>query len=145
MAEQDVFCLLLWVSQGGSAANGQPIFSANRTASGYCGNPECYRCPLMQNEIAQHPAGHANWVCPACLRDVVQLGKDRGIQVHLTGHYTEGQCQFVGCTRPPRFEYRDAEPFVEGDADSSWIEMDIVERPRGYSRFLQLVIGNINT
>lgn len=133
MAEKDAFCLLLWVAQGGPVIDGQPSFSANRTASGRCDDPcDCYRCPLMQQELAQHPAGMTHWVCPACLSDVLRRAKEKGVSVNLAGHYTEGQCQYVGCTRPPRTEFDEQ------------LEV-IVERPRGFSRFLQLVIGDINT
>ncbi len=131
MAEKMAFCLLLWSARGGLVARGQPVFSAN-AVSGDCDNPECYRCTLMQQEMAQHPQGHVNWVCPACLRDAIRVAKDKGVQAYLTGHYTEGQCQFVGCTRPARTEF-------DSETES------YIEKPRGYSRYLQLVIGDINT
>lgn len=99
--------------------------------SGACDEPEdCYRCPLMQQEIAQHLPGHTNWVCPSCLKDVVQVAKSRGVEIRLTGHYTEGQCQFIGCVRPPRTEL--------GDSG------ELQQFPKYYSRFLQLIIGAIN-
>lgn len=100
-------------------------------ASGNCDAPDdCYRCPLMQQEIARHPPGHTLWVCPACVGEVVRVAKGKGVSYYLAGHYTEGQCQYVGCVRPPRQEYDEA------------MEV-IVEKPRGYSRFLQLFIGDV--
>lgn len=59
----------------------------------------------------------------------------------MTGHYTEGRCEFIGCSRPTRIEYGDSA--VEDDI--SWTEKDKVEYPAGHSRFLQLVIGDINS
>lgn len=132
MAEKDANCILLWVYQGGQVNKGRLVRDPGGRASGYCDAPDdCYNCPLMQQEISQHPPGHANWVCPSCLRDVVKIGETKGIPLHLTSHYAEGQCQFVGCTRPPRVEM--------GDDGNS------IELPRGYSRLLQLVVGDINT
>lgn len=118
---------------------------------------DCYYCPEMHQEIYKHPWGYANWVCPSCLREVVKKAKDSGKKVHpdvlydkcdyaecihLTGHYAEGRCQYVGCSRPPRIEYGDG--LIPGD-ETSWTSADLVERPSGYSRLLQLVIGDINS
>lgn len=145
MAGKEAFCLLLWIHQGGQVdARGRRVASQEVAASGYCDEPtDCYRCPLMQLEISRHPPGHANWVCPACLTEVSKKAKSQEKSIFMTQHYSEGQCQYVGCTRPPRLEYRDADPFSDGD--KPWTEEDLIERPRGYSRLLQLVIGDINT
>ncbi len=156
MGDKEAFCLLLWGYQGGRVnAKSLPVSTPGVHASGYCDNPDdCYRCPIMQQEVARHPPGHANWVCPACLKDAVEKAKAKGVPIHLTGHYTEGQCQFVGCTRPPRFEFDVGQFLPNGTEDevenllsqqTGWAQEDLVERPRGYSRFLQLVIGDINT
>lgn len=156
MGAKEAFCLLLWVHQGGQVnAKGLPVYTRNNRASGNCDNPDdCYRCQLMQQEIGRHPPGHANWVCPACLKDVVNIAKAKGVPIHLTGHYSEGQCQFVGCTRPPRYEFREADQFSVGESEdevesqlakqSGWTVEDLIEKPRGYSRFLQLVVGDIS-
>lgn len=129
MAEKEAFCLLLWVSRGGRR--------------GSCDEPtDCYRCPLLQREISLHPAGYTNWVCPSCLQEISRKAKNQGKHIQMTGHYSEGQCQYKGCTRPSRLEYRDIG--IEGDDETGWKENDLVEVPRGYSRFLQLVIGDIN-
>ncbi len=148
MGDKEAFCLLLWSYHGGEVSpKGLPVSTPGTRISGYCDNPDdCYRCPLMQRELARHPPGQANWVCPACLKEVVKAGKSKGVPVHLTGHYTEGQCQFVGCTRPPRVEYAaGSEEAVDDQLSQEWTKDDLVEKPRGYSRFLQLVIGDINT
>lgn len=156
MGDKEAFCLLLWSYQGGRInAKGLPISTPGARISGYCDNPnDCYRCPLMQREIQRHPEGHANWVCPDCLKEISRLAKIKGVSIHMTAHYTEGQCQFVGCTRPPRVEYDSGSLGPAGTDDEveghlmgqpKWSEADLVERPRGFSRFLQLVIGDINT
>jgi hypothetical protein len=134
MAEKDAFCLLLWVHQGGRVdEKGRPVRVRGVRASGNCDAPDdCYRCQLMQQEISRHPPGHAIWVCPDCIGDVVKVAKGKEVSYYLAGHYTEGQCQYMGCVRPPRLEYDEA-------AES------IVEKPRGYSRFLQLFIGDVNS
>lgn len=62
----------------------------------------------------------------------------------MTGHYGEGVCQFNGCLRPPRREFRDINPMIPDDDVTPWTEDDIIERPAGYSMLLQLVIGDIN-
>lgn len=132
MAEKEANCILLWIHQGGSVNKGRPVFDRNTRVSGTCDLPvDCYRCPLMQREIALHPPGHANWVCPMCLGDAAKVTKAKGAELVMTGHYSEGQCEFVGCTRPGRVEL--------GDDGNTY------EFPRGYSRLLQLVIGDINT
>ncbi len=132
MGRKEAFCLLLWQHQGGEVnASNIPIRTPEARTSGMCDEPyDCYRCPLMQQEIAQHLPGHTNWVCPGCLKDVVQVAKHKNIEMYLTGHYSEGQCQFIGCTRPARIELGD-----DGEAR---------QFPCNYSRFLQLVIGDIN-
>lgn len=124
--------------------SGRKLVASGRGPSGSCDEPtDCYRCPLLQREISMHPPGQANWVCPACLTEVSRKAKNAGKSIHITGHYSEGQCQYVGCTRPPRIEFRDAG--VEADDEGAgWTAADLVERPRGYSRFLQLIIGDIN-
>jgi hypothetical protein len=91
-----------------------------------------------------HPAGYTHWVCPSCLSEISRKAKNQGRQIHITGHYSEGQCQYIGCTRPPRLEYRDI-GIEAGDDEAGWTENDLVELPKGYSRFLQLVIGDINS
>lgn len=142
MGLKEANCLLLWAYQGGRVnAKGQPISEPGNRASGYCDTPDdCFRCPLMQQELARQPPGQANWVCPACLKEVSRIAKSKGISIYMTGHYTEGQCQFVGCVRPARMEY-------DGDdvEDQPWSAAEYVEKPRGFSRFLQLIIGDINT
>ncbi len=135
MSEKEAFCILLWRYQGGlvDPSGRKPIFS-NSGSSGFCDEPtECYRCSLLQREISFHPPGHANWVCPACLTEVSKKAKSTGKNIRITGHYSEGQCQYIGCTRPPRRELRE---------DS---ETDLIDLPKGHSRFLQLIIGDINT
>lgn len=92
-----------------------------------------------------HPPGQANWVCPGCLSEVSKKAKATGKKIYMTQHYAEGQCQYVGCTRPPRLEFREAHPGIPEDAETPWTDVDVVEKPRGYSRMLQLVIGDINT
>jgi hypothetical protein len=95
----------------------------------------------MHKEISSHPPGHTNWVCPSCLAEVSKKAKSQGKDIQMTGHYTEGRCQFIGCTRPERVEYGDSTV----DDEVGWAEGDKVERPKGHSRFLQLVIGDINS
>jgi hypothetical protein len=95
----------------------------------------------MQKEMSGHPPGHANWVCPACLPIVSKKAKSQGKSIHMTAHYTEGRCQFIGCERPGRVEYADGAI----DNEAGWTEEDKIEYPKGYSRFLQLVIGDINS
>lgn len=130
MAEKEAFCFLLRRYQGGRG--------------GYCDEPtDCFKCPLLQQEIALHPPGQTTWVCPACLTEVSRKAKADGRRLHITGHYSEGQCQYVGCTRPARLEFRDIDIEVNDEA-TSWTAEDLVERPKGYSRFLQLIIGDIN-
>jgi hypothetical protein len=143
MAEKEAFCLLLWRSRGGRVDNRGKAIVSKHSPSGSCDEPtDCYKCPLLQQEVSMHPAGQTNWVCPACLPEICRTAKTQGRSIHLTGHYTEGRCQYVRCTRPPRSEFRDVG--VE-DVEARWKEGDIVELPSGYSRFLQLVIGDINT
>lgn len=135
MSEKEAFCILLWRYQGGriDSSGRKPIFSKSGP-SGFCDDPtDCYRCSLLQQEISFHPPGHANWVCPSCLTEVSRKSKDTGKYIRITGHYSEGQCQYVGCTRPARTELHEES------------ETTIIELPKGYSRFLQLVIGDINT
>lgn len=124
---KEAFCLLLFISNGGRVDDkGRPVFARGVAARGLCAEPvDCYQCSLMQQEIARHPPGHAFWVCPACLTQVVKKAKKDGVPHHVTGHYTEGHCQYVGCERPPRQEGNE-------------------ELARGYSRFLQLFIGDVN-
>lgn len=145
MGEKEAFCLLLWASQGGVVSNsGKPVITRHGP-SGMCDDPtDCYRCPLLQAEISLHPPGHSNWVCPPCLPEISKRARALGKRIHLTGHYAEGQCQYIGCSSPPRIEYRDVNLETD-DLEIKWTEADLVERPRGYSRLLQLVIGDINT
>lgn len=143
MAEKEAFCILLWKARGGRVDKNGKIITSKYSPSGLCDEPtDCYRCPLLQQEISLHPVGQANWVCPSCLSEICRKAKVSGKAVHLTGHYTEGQCQYVGCIRPPRIEFRDVG--AETEDEIGWTEEDIVELPRGYSRLLQLVIGDIN-
>lgn len=129
MAEKETNCLLLWVHQGGKVdKKRRPVRIPGVRASGSCDAPyDCYRCKLMQQEIAQHPPGYAIWVCPACLDDAVRVALENQKTYDLPGYYSEGQCEFVDCVRPPRLEYDEA---ME----------NIVEKPRGYSRLLQLFV-----
>jgi hypothetical protein len=99
----------------------------------------------MLHEIAQHDSGHANWVCPACLTEVSRKAKSQGKGIHITGHYAEGQCQYIGCSRPSRIEFREPNPFLPDDDETQYTEADLIERPPGYSSLLQLIIGDINT
>ena len=124
------FCTLLFIDHGGRVDDrGRPVSS---TSVGYCADPgDCYSCQLMQKELAQHPPGTARWICPACIGEVIKLSKEKGIPFNVPGHFTEGQCQWKGCSRPPRTEYD--EGFEQ-----------LVERPAGYSRLLQLFIGEID-
>lgn len=133
MSEKKASCVLLWIHQGGKIVNGKPVRVNGVNASGLCDEPtDCFTCPLMQREMAFHPPGHAIWICPDCYSSAISVAKAKGITHQLAGHYTEGQCQFVGCVRPPRIEYDE--------------EMEnLVEKPRGYSRLLQLFIGDVNT
>lgn len=134
MSEKESNCLLLWTYQGGQVDEKRRMVSVpGVAASGYCDSPDaCGQCPLMQQEIAKHPAGHATWVCPACLREVARKMRSKGIPVHMTGHYADGLCAYIGCTRPPRIEFDD-------DMETK------VVIPARFSRFLQLVIGDINS
>ena len=135
MAEKEAFCDLLWIYNGRLIQGGKRI-------NGYCDKPyDCYLCPVMHHKVAQHPPGYANWVCPSCLREVAKRAKTEGKPIEITGHYTEGRCQYIGCSRPPRIEHGD----VLGPDETSWTDADLVERPSGYSRLLQLVIGDINS
>lgn len=120
---KEAFCLLLWLANGGKVnAKGKPIFQADSRARGYCSTPyDCYSCVLMRRELAEHPEGSAFWVCPACVSVLAKDAKTCGLSFHLPGHFTEGQCQYDGCTRPERTEGEEALP------------------PR-FSRFLQLII-----
>ena len=148
MGAKEAFCLLLWGYQGGQInAKGLPVRTPGSRASGNCDEPsDCYRCPLMQQEIARHPPGMANWVCPSCIREVAKLARHRGVRFYFTSHYTEGQCQYKGCTREPRVEYRDINPALEDEEHPKpWDEGDKIEYPARYSRLLQLVIGDINS
>jgi hypothetical protein len=97
------------------------------------------------NEINMHDRKMTNWVCPACLPEISKQAKHKNVSIHMTGHYAEGQCQYVGCLRPARLEYRDINPMIPDDDTTPWTEADLIERPRGYSMLLQLVIGDINT
>lgn len=146
MAEKEAFCLLLWRYQGGRVDDrNRKVIASGIGPSGSCDEPtDCYRCPLLQQEIALHPPGQTNWVCPACLTEISRKAKNLGKRIHMTGHYSEGQCQYVGCVRPSRLEFRDAGIETE-DESTGWTAADLIERPRGYSRFLQLIIGDINT
>jgi hypothetical protein len=69
---------------------------------------------------------------PGLYWEVIKLAKAKGIPFNVPGHFTEGQCQWEGCTRPPRTEYD--EEFEQ-----------LVERPGRYSRLLQLFIGEVDT
>lgn len=125
------FCLLLWAYNGGQVGPNGPIFSSRSSPSiGYCAEPtDCFSCPLMQQEMAKHPPGTVNWVCPSCIPEVIKLAKEKGISIHIPGHYTEGQCQFVNCSRGARTEEVPQHQEV----------------PVGYSRLLQLIVGDINS
>lgn len=123
MAEKEAFCQLLLQYRQGQ-------YSMGMTVSGYCDEPtDCHRCFLLKHEISLHPPGFTNWVCPACLTEVVKKMKQKNMYVKLTGHYSEGQCQYIGCRRIAR-----EEPGESG----------VIQLPKGYSRFLQLIIGDIN-
>lgn len=135
MSEKEAFCILLWRYQGGlvDVSRKKPVFSKNGP-SGFCDEPtDCHRCPLLQQEISFHPPGHTNWICPACLTEISRRSKSTGKSIRITGHYSEGQCQYVNCARPARMEIQEES------------ETNLIELPKGYSRFLQLVIGDINT
>ena len=129
------FCLLLWRYNGGQVTpdlkqlsrafdlSGEPLVKYVR---GYCTRAyDCFTCETMQEEIASHPQGEAIWVCPSCVGPAVKAAKAAGVPYHLPGHYTEGQCQYKHCDRPP---YMD----------------NGVERPAGYSPYLQILFGPIN-
>jgi hypothetical protein len=120
---KEAFCLLLWIANGGRVdSKGRPLFGSSGHARGNCATPyDCYGCELMQRELSQHAVGYAFWVCPECASVLVKDAKNRGVSFRLPGHFTEGQCQHVGCTRPER---------AEGE---------VVLPPR-FSRFLQLII-----
>jgi hypothetical protein len=120
---KEAFCLLLWAENGGKVdTRGRPAFNASGQTRGNCTTPyDCYGCALMQRELARHPVGYAFWVCPACVSVLAKDAKTREVSFHLPGHFTEGQCQYEGCTRPER---------VEGDE----------QLPPRFSRFLQLII-----
>lgn len=120
---KEAFCLLLWAENGGKVdRKGRPLFGASGPTRGHCTTPyDCYGCTLMQREIARHPTGYAFWVCPACVTVLAKEAKAIGQPFHLPGHFTEGQCQYAGCTRPER---------TEGGE----------ELPPRFSRFLQLII-----
>ena len=130
---REAFCLLLWRSTGGRVTLDKKIVQAldqegevESYARGYCTRPwDCYQCPLMQEEIAQHPPGETAWVCPSCLSAISKTVKERGYRLTLPGHFTEGQCQYKDCDRPAHLE-------------------NGVEIPARFSRFLQLVIGPID-
>lgn len=124
---KEAFCLLLWSSNGGQFdPKGRPYLERGSYSRGNCTRPhDCFTCPLMQEELAQHPPEEVCWVCPACLSEVAKQAKEQSFEFRLPGYFTEGQCQYRRCQRPARVE--------EG-----------VELPRGWSRFLQLVLGPIN-
>jgi hypothetical protein len=116
------FCLLLWASNGGQVGSkGKPIFNSLSKSNGYCDKPfDCASCPLMQQELSKHPDGHIMWVCPACLKEAISIAKEKDVFYHIPAHYTEGLCEFPGCSRP-----------AYGDM------------PPKYSPLLQLFIGSI--
>lgn len=120
---KESFCLLLWVANGGRLnAKGRPQFKKAESIRGYCSSPsDCSGCVLMQKEIAQYPIGRAFWVCPDCLTTLIKDAKARNLSFRLPGHYTEGQCQHAGCSRPA---------YTLGE----------IERPSRYSIFLQVII-----
>ena len=127
MGAKEVFCLLYWGANGGQVdSSGKPIFQPGNRVGGLCPEPEdCRQCSLMQRELAFHNPQHVLWVCPDCIGTVIKEAKRRGISFRVPGHYTEGSCEYVHCERPPRTE-------------------DGEELGPGYSRMLQLFIGDIN-
>jgi len=117
-----------------------------QTGVSSCSKPwDCFDCPLMQQELSNHAPNELMWVCPSCITEVIKIAKSKGIPFHVPGHYTEGQCQYEGCTRPQRTEYGDDDPKFLVDPLLPWANEDLVERPAGYSKLLQLFIGDIRS
>jgi hypothetical protein len=123
----EAFCLLLWAANGGNIdGRGRPTRERDQYSRGNCTRPhDCYTCPLLQNELALHPPEEVFWACPQCIAEIAKEAKKQKMSLRLPGYYTEGQCQYKGCTRPARVE-------------------DGVELPPGFSRFLQVVLGPFN-
>ena len=127
---KEAFCLLLWKSTGGGVTPDLKILRSfdqegtdERFARGYCTRPwDCFTCPTMQDELAQHVPGTALWLCQTCVTDMVKAAEAAELAFSLPGHYCEGQCQRTACDRPS---------FTDDEGT----------HPPGFSRFLQLYIG----
>ena len=119
------FCVLLFVSNGGQVdERGKPIFKRGWRTRGNCRDPgDCDGCPLMQQELAKYAPSSIMWVCPVCIRELTRQAKEQGMSFLAPGYFTEGLCQYEGCSRPAR---------TEGGE----------ELPARYSHLLQLFIRN---
>ena len=118
--DHESFCQLLWAANGGQVnQKGIPI-PGRGFIRGYCRrSKDCALCPIMAQELVQHPAEAQAWLCTDCVNTVSVRAKERRMKGVLLGHYTEGYCQNPAC----------------------WMISRIGE-PR-YSVLLQLVLGPI--
>ena len=108
-----------------------------RYARGSCTRPyDCTSCHLMQDELANYDPSEVVWVCPDCLHGIFRSAKKAGIKITAPGHYSEGICEFLGCSRPATREEAEGLPGMPGGR--------VVELPPGFSRYRQLLIGKIN-
>ncbi len=130
---KEAFCLIRWRATGGQVTPDYRLKGAlsdegvvAEFASGYCTTPgDCWSCPEMQAELAQHLPGTYFWLCSDCTKDMVRAAKAAHLPFLLPGHYGEGQCQRKACHRPPHTD-------DEGTHEP------------GFSRFLQLYFGPID-
>ena len=69
-------------------------------SDGYCLRClDCFACPYMQAELNKHPPETKLWACSRCTGHLARVAKLQGVELLLTGHYTEGICGFPQCGR----------------------------------------------
>ncbi len=121
--KKEAFCPLLYHAGGGKfTSRGQPV-NDGIARRGVCTRPyDCDSCVYMQHQVSYFPQREITWVCPTCLDTVIAWANQNGVQIAMWGFYSEGFCQYPGCTRP---------------------EEPLLGMPARYSTMRQIVYGQI--
>lgn len=164
------FCPVLWSSNGGPLdSKGRPVDPKHRLtiitntdiayhdlkeelaeasgqnyehpyARGKCDvDYDCAQCDRLEKAIITSGFGpdQINWVCVSCAGMILRRARKEKLPLLAPGNYGEGVCMYHRCDRPPRVEEAEGAPGI-----STGIYIDT---PPGYSRFLQLILGPLNT